>query len=71
MSSTAMSIPFFVEMPNVAVSPVSEPNSPTTISDELESDLAPVQDVNNPAPIKHEMSSRSLRITESSQREDT
>src|SRR5262245_46061780 len=43
MSSIAISMPFLVEMPNVAVVPVSDPNSPITIS-EFESVLAPVHD---------------------------
>src|SRR4026209_2610659 len=35
VSSTAMSMPFRVEMPNVAVVPVNDPNSPTRISVEV------------------------------------
>src|SRR5437870_10639536 len=59
-SSTAMSIPFFVEMPNVAVVPVNDPNSPTIISDELESDRARVHAPQTRAPNKHKRSNHGL-----------
>src|SRR5262245_53320285 len=61
ISSTAISMPFLVEMPNVAVVPVSDPYSPTTIS-ELESDFAPAQAVNASTLKKPKRSSHGLRV---------
>src|SRR5262249_13754815 len=60
-SSTAISMPFLVEIPNVAVVPVNEPYSPITIS-ETESDFAPVHDTNTRAPKKTKTSSHGLRL---------
>jgi len=40
-----MSIPFRVEMPKVAVVPVSDPNSPITISVDCSAGWFPLQDV--------------------------
>src|SRR5215475_7346818 len=60
-SSTAISMPFFVEIPNVAVVPVRDPNSPITIS-EVESDFAPVHDVNAKTPATHKRISQGLRL---------
>src|SRR5262249_6865099 len=54
-------MPFFVEIPNVAVVPVKDPNSPITIS-EVESDFAPVHDVNVKTPATHKRISQGLRL---------
>jgi hypothetical protein len=54
-------MPFFVEIPNVAVVPVKDPNSPITIS-EVESDFAPVHDVNAKTPTTHKRKSLGLRL---------
>src|SRR5262245_50926083 len=61
MSSIAISMPFFVEMPNVAVVPVSEPNSPMRIS-EFESVLAPVHDVHARTKDKPKRNNHGLRL---------
>src|SRR5262249_35617614 len=53
-------MPFFVEIPNVAVVPVKDPNSPITISD-VESDFA-VHDVNVKTPTTHKRISQGLRF---------
>jgi len=54
-------MPFFVEIPNVAVVPVKDPNSPITIS-EVESDFAPAHDVNAKTPAIHNRNSHPLRL---------
>src|SRR5262247_3403386 len=60
-SSMAMSMPFLVEMPKVAVVPVKDPNSPMTISLEPESDFAPVHDISAAAQTKHKTNTQGLR----------
>src|ERR1051326_6303848 len=62
ISSTAMSMPFFVEIPNVAVVPVNEPNSPTTISVEFEFELARVHEASAIAATQHNIISHGMRF---------